>query len=336
MQRDITYDIGKGIAISLVVLGHAERGLREAGVAPSVEWLLVLDYVIYAFHMPFFFFVSGLFHKVPAGEPFKDYLFKALKNLGYTYILWSLLQGGIMIIMSRFGLTNTDLSLVRLASILWMPISPFWFLYSLFFSQIILRLTHRLSIYIVATIAFALFISLTLTNISVLKDIAYGLFYFSIGVIVNGHNFRKLTFTFNTLIAAIFAFGLCVTAFYFSGLNVRFSIPAAFAGILALTTGSSLLAKGHSAIAKALSLCGQLSLGIYVMHITAIGFSRAVATKVLHLSDWVAIMTFVTAFAILATMLAQYLAIRLGVNGILGLPASAFPKPVARTDKSVK
>ncbi len=47
-------DIAKGIAIYLVVLGHLDTGLKGQ--------------IIYLFHMPFFFIISGYFHKLDPQE----------------------------------------------------------------------------------------------------------------------------------------------------------------------------------------------------------------------------------------------------------------------------
>lgn len=47
-SRDIAVDVAKGIGILLVILGHLKNPLMD---------------FIYAFHMPLFFFVSGMFVK---------------------------------------------------------------------------------------------------------------------------------------------------------------------------------------------------------------------------------------------------------------------------------
>ena len=52
-------NIAKGIAIFLVVYGHVIEGLAEGGYEfASYE---MQHGIIYAFHMPLFFFLSGLF-----------------------------------------------------------------------------------------------------------------------------------------------------------------------------------------------------------------------------------------------------------------------------------
>ncbi|MDZ1963948.1 acyltransferase family protein, partial [Klebsiella pneumoniae] len=60
-MRETWVDYAKGIGIILVVFGHANRGLYSSGIYISPEIYHYLDNVIYSFHMPLFFFLSGLF-----------------------------------------------------------------------------------------------------------------------------------------------------------------------------------------------------------------------------------------------------------------------------------
>ena len=68
-QRDITIDIAKGIGIFLVVLGHV----------PIPMWLVT---PIYMFHMPLFFFLSGMF--VHLNEDRIMVLYKKIWSLSFT------------------------------------------------------------------------------------------------------------------------------------------------------------------------------------------------------------------------------------------------------------
>jgi fucose 4-O-acetylase-like acetyltransferase len=54
-------DTAKGFGIILVVLGHALRGLVSSEILTSTPLVRFADDWIYAFHMPLFFFLSGLF-----------------------------------------------------------------------------------------------------------------------------------------------------------------------------------------------------------------------------------------------------------------------------------
>ena len=53
-------DRSKGFAIFLVVFGHVWRGLESAGLLQP-DLFRAVDARIYAFHMPLFFLLAGLF-----------------------------------------------------------------------------------------------------------------------------------------------------------------------------------------------------------------------------------------------------------------------------------
>ena len=61
--RTVWIDAAKGIGICLVVWGHVVRGVEASQIDVGVPVLRVLDYVIYSFHMPLFFFMSGILFK---------------------------------------------------------------------------------------------------------------------------------------------------------------------------------------------------------------------------------------------------------------------------------
>ena len=60
-QRNQWVDYAKAIGIILVVYGHVARGLIAAGLPMNQTWYTLVDSIIYSFHMPLFFFLSGLF-----------------------------------------------------------------------------------------------------------------------------------------------------------------------------------------------------------------------------------------------------------------------------------
>ena len=53
-KRYTEVDIARGIGIFFVVLGHS---IKQTGV--SAGWIRILTYIIYSFHMPLFFCLSG-------------------------------------------------------------------------------------------------------------------------------------------------------------------------------------------------------------------------------------------------------------------------------------
>ena len=64
-KRDIAIDIAKGIGIYLVCLGHTTSN------EVVLKWL-------YSFHMPLFFFLSGIFHS--KSENYFEFFKKKIKS----------------------------------------------------------------------------------------------------------------------------------------------------------------------------------------------------------------------------------------------------------------
>lgn len=62
-SRSESIDIVKGIAIVLVVYGHVLRGLESASIASDGNFFKLGNKLLYSFHMPLFFILSGLFFK---------------------------------------------------------------------------------------------------------------------------------------------------------------------------------------------------------------------------------------------------------------------------------
>ena len=130
-ERNAWVDYAKAIGIILVVYGHVARGVFNAGLPMEEDRFLLVDSIIYSFHMPLFFFLSGLF--------FYDSLMKRgraglitnkVDTVVYPFIVWSLLQGLTEVVLSNY--TNGDVTLGRVFSLLWSPRAQFWFLYALF------------------------------------------------------------------------------------------------------------------------------------------------------------------------------------------------------------
>lgn len=79
-------DIAKGIGIYLVVLGHVTHS----------EWLW---YYIWQFHMPLFFFISGLLYTPK--ESFKAFLIKRTKSLYIPYVIFFLVTFAYWVLIER-------------------------------------------------------------------------------------------------------------------------------------------------------------------------------------------------------------------------------------------
>jgi fucose 4-O-acetylase-like acetyltransferase len=109
-------------------------GLQSAGLYEGKEqafWWL--HEFIYSFHMPLFFFLSGLFFLPSLSKHSGNgsFLQEKAALILWPFFLWSLLQLLVKVVMA--GKTNHDSSLANLIpGLLWAPEAQFWFLYALF------------------------------------------------------------------------------------------------------------------------------------------------------------------------------------------------------------
>lgn len=129
-------DAAKGIGIALVVIGHALGGLIDAGIAPSADWFRPAMLAIYTFHMPLFFFLSGLFlpRRLESGP--RGIAQRALSGLVWPYFLWGSVQ--ILVIHAAGAYVNApvrDLPGALTGIFFSAPPSQFWFLYVLVLVQ---------------------------------------------------------------------------------------------------------------------------------------------------------------------------------------------------------
>lgn len=161
-ERQPLLDYIKGIGIALVVYGHVARGVVKAGLPFDQQLFEQLDAAIYSFHMPLFFFVSGvLFFASFARRGRAEFMLSKLQTVAYPYLLWSILQGVLEVVLSRW--TNGGVSLSEVFALLWRPRAQFWFLYVLFFvflvASIVYSLRNKVQNRIVLALAILLYLS---------------------------------------------------------------------------------------------------------------------------------------------------------------------------------
>lgn len=85
-ERDKSIDIAKGIGIFLMVMGHTTSNR------------IVLQW-IYSFHMPLFFFLSGIFHS--QGESYIYFFKKKVRTLLIPYFFFSIILFLFFLIVSK-------------------------------------------------------------------------------------------------------------------------------------------------------------------------------------------------------------------------------------------
>lgn len=179
-------DHARGLAIILVVYRHVVAGMQTAGL--QVSWLMYnLQEVFHNFRMPVFFIISGVFL---AGSLQKKARVDVAKTraatLLYPYLLWALL---ITLMQISFrSVTNSQRYWTDMAHIITQPrqVDQMWYLLALFNTSILYLLLSNLfkQKYAITNIAVGLvlhIISFYVQSYSLISDMFYFYFYFSIG-----------------------------------------------------------------------------------------------------------------------------------------------------------
>lgn len=177
-------DYAKGIGIILVVFGHVIKGLITPDLINEQFYYYSVNFV-YSFHMPLFFILSGYFFLSSYSKrTVLQFVKIKLKTIIYPFVVWSLLQTTIEILLSNY--TNNQISIESLVSCLFIPRSQFWFLYALFFINLLniafFKISYSYGVFI-AIIIWILYQSLQI-DIKPFDKTFLNLFYFSFGILL--------------------------------------------------------------------------------------------------------------------------------------------------------
>jgi fucose 4-O-acetylase-like acetyltransferase len=328
MERNSWVDYAKAIGIILVVYGHVARGVHKAGAQMDENLFQLVDSIIYSFHMPLFFFLSGLFfYNSFKSRGATGLIVNKVDTILYPYIIWSLLQGSLESILSKY--TNGSVTFSEVLSLAWEPRAQFWFLYALFL------------VFVISSVLFTLFDK----SRSALLLAAFGALY-----IIQGDLPKSMLSTFILGNAFFFILGIC-----FDDIKALFekhyaaltgTLGALFVlgqylfhgpmGLLYEDKGVASLALATVSIGfvialsmtlsrlslKGLMHIGATSMTIYLMHVIAGSGVRVVLSKLMGIQSPAAHLIIGTLIGIAAPLLAQVIIKRYRLGALLAPPKS--------------
>lgn len=284
-------DYAKSIGIILVVYGHVARGLHNAGIEISESLYSLCDSIVYSFHMPLFFFLSGLFfYSSFLKRGAKQLILIKIDSIIYPYILWSLFQGFIEYFLSKY--TNGNILISEILSLLWRPRAQFWFLYALFFIFLTTTLLYILisnksqykdsfCIILLIISSFLYVFPSTESNFIIFKYIGNYLVFFFLGIVFS--NFKLNSYLSDKWSLLITVITFVSSQWFFHGyLSLRYSNKGIISLLLALISIFFIVSLSNFlSIYKLnkLKILGYSSMAIYLMHILAASGVRIVLQK---------------------------------------------------------
>ncbi|WP_309262425.1 acyltransferase family protein [Lysobacter arvi] len=325
-------DIAKGIGIMLVVYGHVARGVMSAKLGSESEVLRIADDVIYSFHMPLFFFLSGLFFQssfVARGR--LGMVENKVQTILYPYVVWSLLQGGVEVLLSKY--TNGGATLSELATLAWQPRAQLWFLYVLFlvFALAVLLYPRRrfgtgacILIALIGAIAFVW--SDLIPDVWVLVRLSTSFVFFSVGVLFSKYERDLPEVNWWGISFMLLLFALCQM------LTINHSLQRVSAWMLFVSLlGTMCVVVMSKRIAvlqpRWLVALGAASMAIYLMHILAGSGTRIVLSKVFGIESVSVHLALGTAVGLTAPLLADKMIKRFRLTFLYVAPIPSRGQP---------
>ena len=140
-SRSVLIDVLKGIGIILVVLGHLDTGGQLS------------RQIIFSFHMPLFFFLSGVVTKTKVADT-KSYILKILKSTYLPYAVFVIFDVFLKYFLHHIHdiLKLLKITLSCLCGVGFYCVnSPIWFLFSIFICKIVFCLIGKIKPLLIAS-----------------------------------------------------------------------------------------------------------------------------------------------------------------------------------------
>ena len=285
-KRYTEIDMARGLGIILVVLGHALKQTGELEGAPDV-----LLNVIYSFHMPLFFALSGFTAAKCLGmtdcASIKAFAANRSRRLLVPYFAMGLLYMPVKLIMSRYAVKPYTLSDTWRILIGENPNTALWFVYVLFLCSIAAAcLVTERNLKASLCVSFVLSASMYAFGMDI-RFFKY-FFFFLLGIYIR-RNYESIRERIGSTGAAavslvIFAAG---NALLYRGIGVCTMVTALSGSCLVYAFACRLSPERRSA--AAVKLCGEYSMDIYIFSEPIMTAVRLVVWNILGMSQGISI-----------------------------------------------
>lgn len=291
--RSAWVDYAKALGIILLVYGHVANGLSNAGIETGFKFFETIYRIIYSFHMPLFFFLSGYFFYTSLTKRGRIKLvLNKIDTIAYPYLIWSIVQGIAEVIVSNY--TNGSVTYSEVFLLLWLPRAQFWFLYVLFIffclSTIIFSFFSKKVIILLFLLSIVFYVyPHNFSDALVFRLIKSYLVYFVFGI------FFSIYFKVERL-SSLFALSLLTCGFIISQYIFHYTLGLVYSDhgfeslILALFSIlfiiSLSLRISVSMPSMLLANIGKLSMVIYLLHVIASSGARIGLIHIVHIDSF--------------------------------------------------
>ena len=331
-------DAAKGIGIILVVFGHAIGGLINSTLSIEGLFFAEIFLVLYVFHMPLFFLLSGLFVAGRIERGGLGFLGTMVRSILYPYFLWSVVQYSAIFAAGQLVNAPASAYWPTILALPWQPVSQFWFLQSLF-------LMHLVSLVLLPRIGPAAFLLVALVCKAVaelgllsgpLHQTAMLMPYYAMGVFLSVAGTTEMIVRRATWVRLILLPALAVQVlirgaepgvFGGDGAGIRgaqiiagvYDFPAMAAALTTTAAILGLCALASGWLGRALCFIGRLAMPIFILHVLFLAGLRIAMTSVLDVQSIPIILPCIMVAGLLGPIAAVLVLRRLALARPLGL-----------------
>jgi fucose 4-O-acetylase-like acetyltransferase len=270
-------DIARGIGITLMVYGHTSRGMVKAGM--DFEGSAAIDTIIYSFHMPLFFALSGYFFKKSVVRGARNYVFTKVATILYPYLIWSLIQTLIQFALTN--LINGDVSWNEVMTFYY-PRGQYWFLFALFIIDLLnlamfnaLKESGLILSTVLSVVAIVFQVDLGLLNLAL-----YNIVFFNFGILLSYPLSMNSKLLSNNSMGAVFVSFVALEI-----LNLVYGLSPGVLIILSLLGTTAVIQLSMRISNSHIADLGQNSMPIFLMHTIVSAAIRIILQKFLGIES---------------------------------------------------
>lgn len=315
-------DYGKGIGIFLMVYAHLLSSAYHGGISIPENFFKLSDSIIYSFHMPLFFFLSGLFVEESLRKRgAKEYLLDKFLRIAYPYMIWSILQVSVEIMFA--DQTQKGATIENLLAIPYRPWGQFWFLYALLLMYILYAILNIFGTYtrpLLVILSIALYFYPIQIGFMSIANVCMFFIFFASGILFKTFFMNMETVNQTPGLGLCLVSALFISAFYaFTNLieptrladrsHIFYFLAFSMVGIFAFSALSQYLA--HKNIFSFFQILGRYSLQIYLAHMLAGVGIRMALIYAFGIENWIIHIAIGTSCALMIPIAIQMIADKL-------------------------
>ena len=281
--------IAKGITIILVVIGHFSS-------TSMPNYFIEIKKIIYTFHMPLFFILSGFLYSY-SKYSFKELVILKVRRLVFPFISVSLIFFIVKYIGAFFVHIKTEVTFQSFIALLINPLHSYvpllWFVYALFFIFIIYHLSRTLisNEFILFLLFFiiALLVNIAPTN-SIVDKIFLNIPFFISGIIAQKFILDKPSSRIVVVIFYIVMY-ICIFIIDFGVFSYFKIFILGLLGAFSIIVLSQIISRFNK-IARVFIKIGIYSMSIYLLHPIFLNIPKIFLEQIIGINNFEIIFIF--------------------------------------------